>query len=130
MKSFRLDYSSISEFKPFFSVTFVCVLLSLLLAHVGLLQPVMKITLLFAGAYVGFILFRGTLFNRLRQQYPNARLLTLLVIGTVAFFIGALYRIGFSEFQANTFDRVWIITSLACILTFVIINRGDSDIVQ
>ena len=130
MKSFRLDRDSISDFIESWPIIVVSFALSVWLGYLGWFDPFWRVFLvLYAGAYFGYVV-RGMLSQNLREGYPNARCILLLSVGLVVASLDVVARMAFPAAQGSLLDIVWLSISFVCILTFVVINRRDPDVLQ
>ena len=130
MKSFRLDPDSVSEFFETWPALVVRLLLACVFAYLGLIHIWFWIlALLFCGIYGGCLL-RGVLARRLHEKYPGARHVWLLSVGMTTMFIGVVARMAFPTIQGRAFDLAWVVLSFLTILTFVIINRKDQNVLR
>src|SRR5688572_25315925 len=130
MKSFRLDRESVNGFVESWPIIFIAVAVTCLFGYFGWLDAFWRVCfVLFAGAYFGYV-FRGMLTQNLSERYPNARSIGLVSVGLVAAALGVFVRMTFPDTQGGVVDIVWLSLSFVCILTFVVINRRDPDVLR
>lgn len=68
--------------------------------------------------------------GQLRQRYPTAKHLWLLSIGMTVILLGVTLRMAFPTWQGAGFDLSWLGIAFFSILLFVLINRGNKDVLQ
>ena len=130
MKSFRLDRQSVTDFLQSWPLIVVSIGVSVWLGYLGWYDAVWRVSLVvFAGLYFGWV-FRGSLSQSLKERYPNARWIGLLSIGMVVATSGVVLRMAFPATQGGLLDIVWLSISFVCLLTFVVINRRDPDVLR
>jgi hypothetical protein len=127
MRSFRLDPDSVTDFLRSWPVLLLGGLIAAMVVFLGsaywwtrILLPVLM------GVCVGPRLFVG----RIREQYPNARHVWLLSIGMMTALVGVVARMAFPAWQGSKFDLTWLGVTFFTILAFVLLNRGDHDVVH
>jgi hypothetical protein len=130
MKSFRLDRESVNDFVESWPIIFVALAVTGLFGYLGWLDAFWRVCLvLIAGAYFGYVL-RGMLTQNLMARYPNARWIGLLSVGLVVAALGVFVRMAFPATQGDAVDIAWLSLSFVCILTFIVINRRDPDVLR
>ena len=130
MKSFRLDRDSVASFLDSWPALVFGGLVVGACVYVGMTHPWGRVAgVLLCGLYGGYAL-RGVAAGRLRKRYPNARWIGLLSIGTATLLIGVFTRMAFREVEGSSFDLAWLGVSFGSILTFVIANRHDPDVIR
>ena len=83
--------------------------------------------IVFGAIYFGYAL-RGTLTSNLQSKYPNAICIWLVSIGVTSAALGMIARMLLPSLQGGFTDYVWIAVSFTTILSFVLINRRDTDV--
>ncbi len=125
MKSFRLDLDSVQEVVEGWPVFLVSIVLG-------------TATAWFATNYLGARILTPLLFGialgprligALRQKYPTAKQLWLLSIGMATVLVGVTARMAFPSWQGAGFDLSWLGVAFFSILAFVLVNRGNKDVV-
>lgn len=130
VKSFRLDTDSIQDAIESWPAILLALTITAVLAYGGWLDAVWRGTLIVFGAiYFGYIM-RGTITHRLRSKYPNAAYIWLLSIGLTSAGLGVIARMILPTLQGGLTDYIWIGVSFTSILTFVLINRRDPDVLK
>lgn len=125
MKSFRLDRDSVEEVIQGWPLFLVIVIIGSAVAW-------------FATAYIWGRILIPLLFGvalgprivgQLRQRYPTAKQLWLLSIGMATMLAGVTARMAFPSWQGIAFDLPWLGVAFSSILVFVLVNRGNKDVV-
>jgi hypothetical protein len=130
MKSFRLQTASKTELTQGIVGLLLGVGLFLALHYYQIADTVWRIVAVLAGAlFVGY-LCRGQLCRTLRLRYPNARWVGLLAIGFAIVTFGVIARFAVPGTEEGAFTLAFILPAGACIATFVIANRKDSDVTK
>jgi hypothetical protein len=130
VKSFRLDSDSIDDAIQSLPAMIAAVTVCGILAYFGWFDATWRAVLIVFGAiYFGYV-FRGSLTQSLRSKYPNASYIGLLSIGLCAVTFGVLARMVFPTLQGGYLDYVWLSISFTTILTFVVMNRRDPDVLK
>lgn len=130
MKSFRLDTDSIQDAIESWPAIFLALTITAVLAYGGSLDAVWRGTLIvFVAIYFGYVM-RGTITHSLRSMYPNAAYIWLLSIGLTSAGLGVIARMILPTLQGGLADYTWIGVSFTSILTFVLINRRDPDVLK
>lgn len=125
MRSFRLDPDSVQDVVESWPW-----MLATLIPAVGL--GYLAVTYEWARMLVP-IAFAAALGPRAiivwRQHYPTAKQLWLLSVGMTTLLIGVALRMAFPAWQGSAFDLTWLGVAFLTILAFVLINRGNKDVV-
>lgn len=126
MKSFRLDHDSVTEFLQSWPVFIAGGLIGSTVVVIGRDQWWSRLFIPLLGVCLGPRLFVG----RMRERYPTARHLWLLSIGTMTALLGVVLRMAFRAWQGTAFDLTWLGVSFFTILAFVVLNRGNKDVIK
>jgi hypothetical protein len=130
MKSFRLDQESVADIARSWPLIIAALGVSVGLAYLGWFDAAWRVSLVvFAGLYFGYVV-RGSFAQNLQERYPNARFIGLLSVGLVVATLGVFTRMVFPNTQGGRLDIVWLAISFVSILTFVVINRHDPDVLR
>ena len=78
------------------------------------------------GICLGPSLFAG----RIEETYPTARHHWLVSIGTMTALIGVVLRMTFPTWQGSAFDLTWLGVTFFTILGFVLLNRGNKEVIR
>lgn len=125
MKSFRLDPDSVQEAIAGWPVFLLAIILGTATAWFATTYQWSRIlTPLLFGIALGPRFVGG-----LRQKYPTANQLWLLSIGMATALVGVTARMVFPSWQGAEFDLPWIGVAFVSILAFVVVNRGDKNVV-
>ncbi|HVX13700.1 MAG TPA: hypothetical protein VHC22_21135 [Pirellulales bacterium] len=125
MKSFRLERRSVEEFVEGWPVFAISIVGGVLL---GWLQATYPLARVFIPLSFGFA-FGPRMVGQLRHKYPTAKQLWLLSVGFTTCLVGVAARMAFPAWQGGRFDLVWVITAFVFILAFVLVNRGNKEVV-
>ncbi|MGI9458179.1 MAG: hypothetical protein ACR2NU_16565 [Aeoliella sp.] len=115
-QSFRLNRSSIRELFDSWPIFVVSVCICVGLAYAGWWNVVWRLALILFGVIYFGCVIQGTLEERLREQYPNARYIVLFTIGLVVAAAGVICRMAFPANQGGFVDNAWILISFVTIL--------------
>ena len=127
MRSFRLDPDSVTDFLRSWPFVLFGGLLAAAIALISKDYSWARLSIpLLMGICLGPRLFVG----RIREQYPTARHQWLLSIGMMTALIGVVLRMAFPTWQGSDFDLTWLGVSFFTILAFVLLNRGNKDVVK
>ena len=130
VKSFRFDSDSIKEAIESWPAFLFALAVSASLVYLGWLNVAWRGTLIVFGAiYFGYTM-RGTITQGLRSKYPNAACICLVSIGLTSTALGVIARMLLPSLQGGLTDYIWIAISFSTILTFVVINRRDPDVLK
>lgn len=125
MKSFRLDPDSVDDVVEGWPLFLVSLILGGAVAWLATTYLWGRIlTPLLFGIALGTRMVR-----RLRQTYPTARQLWLLAIGMATIVIGVTARMAFPTWQGAGFDLPWLGVAFFSILAFILVNRGNKEVV-
>ncbi len=127
MRSFRLDAESVETLVESWPLILVSAVAGVGLSVFARDSPWGQLLIpLLYGVALGPSLLSG----QLRRQYPTARHLWLLAIGMTTSGVGLVGRMTFPAWQGTAFDLTWLGISFFSILTFVLVNRRNKDVVQ
>jgi hypothetical protein len=130
VNSFKLDTESVREFLKYWPLHILIFLMLLTQAFFGVFNVAVAMTLNHVyGLYLGFI-FRGQFHESLREKYPHARYMLLLSAGIGIATMAVLLRMIYPQLQGTVFDGCWTIVSFMLILSFVVINHKDKDVMR
>lgn len=125
MRSFRLDPDSVDEVVESWPLFLVALVIAIPLGLLAANNPWGRILIpMLFGVVLG-----PRIVGRLRRSYPTAKHLWLLSIGMMTSFIGVLARMAFPDWQGAGFDLTWLGIAFFTILAFVLVNRGNKDVV-
>lgn len=125
-KSFRLDRESFQELPAVVAALAIFGVLYYFDVFSASLTPV----LIISGVLLVGYLVAGGLHKQLQSRYPNAAHTWLLVIGFAALSVGVAARMLLPSLQGGWLDYLGLAISFITILTFILINRRDSDVVS
>ena len=101
-----------------------------LFAYLGITHLWGRFCAVLIGGLFGVYLLRGTIAQRVREQYPGARMTSFLAVGQTSLVVGVASKLAFPPGLGTPFDLAWLGTSFFSILLFVPINRKDEHVVR
>lgn len=130
MRSFRLDRDSIPDAGGWIALA-VAAALALATVRAGAFQGGRGRAWLAAfGVAAVALLLRDLIAGRLAERFPTARGRWLLAAGLVIMTSGVAFLLGSPPSNRGPVDLVWLAPAFALILAFVVLNRGDRDVVE
>lgn len=127
MRSFRLDPDSVAEFVRSWPVVLIGALTGSAIAFFGRdLWCIRFLLPILMGVCLGPRLFVG----RISERYPTARHPWLVSIGLTTALLGVVLRMAVPTWRGMAFDLTWLGVSFFSILAFVLLNRGNDDVVR